>query len=76
MIAHQLRHAGFTVELGYSGNMKKRLNRANKLNACAVVILGEDELAKGVVTIRDMSSGEQNECAIDGLIDAVAKYRP
>lgn len=76
VIAHQLRHAGFTVELGYSGNMKKRLNRANKLNACAVVILGEDELAKGVVTIRDMSSGEQNECAIDGLIDAVAKYRP
>ena len=37
---------GFVVELGYSGNLKRRLQRADKINARAAVILGEDELAK------------------------------
>ncbi|MCZ6765192.1 MAG: histidine--tRNA ligase, partial [Alphaproteobacteria bacterium] len=44
--AGRLRRAGFTVDLGYSGNLKKRLNKANKANAVAAVILGQDELAK------------------------------
>lgn len=75
VIAHQLRHAGFTIDFGYSGNMKKRLNRANKVNACAAVILGEDEIANGVATVRDMASGEQQEVKLDSLINSMARYR-
>ena len=37
-VTQQLRHAGLVVEMGYSGNMKKRINRANKAGAGAVVI--------------------------------------
>jgi histidyl-tRNA synthetase len=76
VIAHMLRRAGFAVELGYSGNMSKRMNRANKLNACAAVILGEDELAKGVATVRDMTTGEQREVSLDGLAGHLKTYRP
>lgn len=75
VIAHQLRHAGFAIELGYSGNMRKRLNRANKLNACAAIILGEDELAKGVAAVRDMATGDQQEFSLEGLVDSLARYR-
>jgi len=71
----QLRKAGFSVDLGYSGNMKKRLNRANKSGARAVLIVGEDELAKGVVTIRDMKTGEQTEVEWAGIEDKLARYR-
>ncbi|WP_445680237.1 histidine--tRNA ligase [Radicibacter daui] len=67
VLAEQLRRAGLYVEMGYSGNLKRRLQRADKQNATHAVILGEDELAKGVVTVRDLTSGEQQEVAFDQL---------
>ena len=74
-IAQQLRHAGFTIDLGFSGNFKKRLNRANKANAIAAVIIGEDELAKGVAMVKDMEMGEQTEVQLSELEDHLAQYR-
>jgi histidyl-tRNA synthetase len=74
-IAQQLRHAGFTIDLGFSGNLKKRLNRANKANAIAAVIIGEDELAKGVAMVKDMEMGEQTEVQLSELEDHLAQYR-
>jgi histidyl-tRNA synthetase len=74
-IAHDLRGAGFTVDLGFSGNLKKRLKRANKLNAVAAVLLGEDELARGEATVRDLESGEQTAVALDALSGALNKFR-
>lgn len=74
-VTERLRRGGYTVELGYSGNMKKRLNRADKANASAAVIIGEDELAKGVATIRDMDTGEQTEAPLDSLGEHLARYR-
>ena len=60
-IAQDLRRAGFAVDLGYSGNLSKRMKRANKVNARAAVILGEDEKSRGAVAVRDLDSGEQSE---------------
>ena len=59
-IAHNLRLAGFRVEQSYSGNMKKRMIKANKVNAVKAVIIGSDELANNTVTLKDLDSGEQN----------------
>ena len=73
--AARLRHAGFTVDLGFAGNLKKRLDRANKANAAAAVILGPDELAKGAATVRDMETGEQTEVPLSSLQDHLARYR-
>ncbi|MFD2265501.1 histidine--tRNA ligase [Lacibacterium aquatile] len=67
-LAHQLRKAGHTVDVGFSGNLKKRLMRANKLKATKAIILGEDELAKGVAAVRDLDSGEQAEVALTDLL--------
>ncbi len=73
-IAQRLRRAGFVVDLGFSGNMKKRIKRADKLRARASVILGSDEAAKGVATVRDMESGEQAEVALDALEGHLARF--
>lgn len=75
VLAQRLRKAGLNVDLGYSGNVKKRLNRANKANALAAVLVGEDELAKGIVTIRDMETGEQSEAPLASLEEHLARYR-
>ena len=74
-VAHRLRGAGFTVDLGYSGNVGKRMKRANKLEARAVVLLGEDELARDAATVRDLDSGEQTEVSLSQLESHLAQYR-
>jgi histidyl-tRNA synthetase len=74
-ITDQLRKAKLTVELGYSGNVGKRMKRANKLNARAVILLGEDELARNAATVRDMESGDQTEVPLPSLEEHLSQYR-
>lgn len=66
-IAYRLRKLGFAVEHSYSGNIKKRMTKANKVNAFAAVIIGSDELQRGVLTLKNLDSGEQREIKIDDL---------
>ena len=66
-LAHDLRRAGFAVELGYSGNVGRRMRRANKVNARAAVLLGEDELARHAATVRDLDAGTQTEVPLAEL---------
>ena len=63
-IAYDLRKAGFRVEQAYSGNLKKRMMKANKVNAVKAVIIGTDELAEGKVTIKDLDEGSQKTVAL------------
>jgi histidyl-tRNA synthetase len=71
-IGRMLRRAGIAVEQDYRGNMKRRMQRANKLNARAAVIIGDEELAKGVAQVKDLDSGTQQEVALDRLAAALA----
>ncbi|HKP25629.1 MAG TPA: histidine--tRNA ligase [Dongiaceae bacterium] len=75
ILANEIRRAGLPADLGYSGNMGKRMKRANKLNARVAVILGENELAKNVAALRDLDSGEQREVPLDTLIESLAQYQ-
>ncbi len=74
-IAERLRGAGFRIELGYSGNLGRRMKRANRVNAVAAVIVGDDELARGTATVRNMESGSQDEVALASLEEHLAVYR-
>ena len=73
-LADRLRRAGLVVEVGYRGNLKRRLSRADRLNARAAVILGEDELARDMATVRDLDSGDQEEVALAVLADRLALF--
>jgi histidyl-tRNA synthetase len=74
-LTEKLRRLGFAVDLGFSGNMGKRMKRANKLSARVAVMLGEDELRKNVATLRDLDSGDQREVGLDDLASALETYR-
>ena len=62
-----LRRAGIRAEMAYRGNMKRRMERANKTGARAAVILGDEELAKGVASVKDLAAGTQTEVALADL---------
>ena len=74
-MAGELRRQGFHVDLGYRGNLSRRLKRANRINARAAVIVGEDEMARRVATLRDLDSGEQEEVALDQVAARLAPWR-
>jgi histidyl-tRNA synthetase len=58
-LARELRRAGLRVELGDgSFRLKKSFETADKV-ARAIVLLGQDEVASGVMTLKTFASGEQ-----------------
>ena len=67
-LTERLRGADIPADLGFSGNLKRRLARANKLEARYALLLGSDEIAAGKVTVRDLDSGEQAEVAIGDIV--------
>lgn len=68
-IAYKLRKAGLRVEQAYSGNLKKRMMKANKINASKAVIIGSDELKENKVTVKDLSTGEQKSVMIENIVE-------
>ena len=49
--------------------MKSQMKQANKFQAKQVLIFGEDELARNAVTVRNMATSEQQEIAINDIIN-------
>ncbi len=64
----ELRNAGIAAEIyPDSGKMKKQMEYANRRGIPYVVIIGSDELQRGVATVKNMLSGEQHEVAFGDL---------
>ena len=74
-IARELRRQGFHIELGYAGNVGRRMKRANKINARVAVILGEDELARHTAMLKDLDTGTQTEVPLSELAQRLAPFR-
>lgn len=66
-ILQSLRAAGIGAEMGYRGNLKRRMERANKQGARAALIIGETEAAQGVAQLRDLDAGTQEQVAFTAL---------
>jgi len=70
--AKDLRKLGLRVELEHrAASMKAQLKRADRLRARAVIIVGEDELARGEVVVRDMGKGEQLKVPAGDVASAI-----
>jgi histidyl-tRNA synthetase len=64
----QLRAAGVACDMDYTGRrMKVMLEQADASHARFAVILGDDELAQGVATVRDMTTKAQESVPLAGL---------
>ncbi|EHH68519.1 histidine--tRNA ligase [Gluconobacter morbifer] len=70
-VARRLRNSGFRAEIETRGNVKKRMERVVKSGASHVVVLGEDELARDVVQLRDLQTREQKDVALSALVEAL-----
>jgi histidyl-tRNA synthetase len=71
-LAEELRRNGHHVEIDFRGKVGQRLKRAVQRNARFAILLGEDELAKGTVVLRDLDRGAQEEIPGEALTARLA----
>ena len=72
VLTHELRRAGIAVDLAFKGKPGQRMKRADRIGARWSVSLGGDELARGVVRLRDLDSGAEEELSPNALVARLA----
>lgn len=73
-LMRNLRHQGFRVEMDDMGrNVKGQFKYADRLNAKYTLVLGEDEINSGMVSVKDMNTGEQTKVSLDDIPKAIRK---
>ena len=71
-ITHELRQAGVRTEANYQGrSLKSQFKQADKLGVRLIAVVGGDELAQGVVRLRDMATHDEALVARDELVEEV-----
>ncbi|MBS4025014.1 MAG: histidine--tRNA ligase, partial [Clostridia bacterium] len=64
----KLRRAGIRADKDYLGkNLKGQLKQANRAATDFCLIIGDDELEKGIAVLKQMESGEQQELKLDAI---------
>jgi histidyl-tRNA synthetase len=66
-VLQSLRAAGIRAEMAYRGNLRRRLERANRIGARAAVILGPDDIAAGVAQVKNLATGAQEAVKLADL---------
>jgi histidyl-tRNA synthetase len=72
VLARDLRAAGLPVDVdGRGASLKAMLRRADFLGARLCLLLGEGELSRGVVTVKDLSARTQDEIPLDTVVQVI-----
>ncbi|HEX2939725.1 MAG TPA: histidine--tRNA ligase, partial [Rhodopila sp.] len=66
-ILQSLRAAGIRAEMAYRGNLRRRMERANRIGARAAIIIGDDDIAAGLAQVKDLASGTQEAIPFSDL---------
>ena len=72
-LAQKLREKNISVEMSYSGNLKKRLKNANKLASNYAIIIGTEEINNNSALVRNLETGEQNKISLPKIIKYIEK---
>jgi len=66
-VLQALRQNGIRAEIGYRGNLKRRMERANKAGSRAALIIGQDDIAAGHAQVKDLTTGTQDAIPFSDL---------
>lgn len=73
-VVNRLRKAGIaSILYPDAAKMKKQMAYANAEKVPFVAIIGDEELANGTVTLKEMSTGEQTSLTLDGLVERLSR---
>ena len=72
----RLHKAGIGAQIAMGGSLRSQLRQADKRDARFAVIIGEDEIAQGIVTLRDLALSTQEAVPLEALKDAIRQQIP
>ncbi len=74
IFAEELRAKGLWVETGYEGaSLRSQMRRANRIGARYVIVIGEDEIKKGEVKLKDMIGKYETTVDMDKICETLIK---
>ena len=73
ILARDLRRCGVSVEVAAGGKLKRAMELANKLSARYALILGDDEIAAGQYSLKDMATGDQHRVTREELFQKIGQ---
>ena len=73
-LMQQLINEAFRVEIFYTGNISKKLKRANKIKAPFAIILGEEEVKMKVLKLKNLVTGLEENMSIDKAIKIIKEF--
>ena len=73
ILARDLRRSGVSVEVAANAKLKRAMELANKLAARYALILGDDEIAAGQYSLKNMATGEQHSVTRDELFQKIGQ---
>ena len=74
-LLHQLRKAGISAEMDFRAlTLKSLLRSADRLSAMATLIVGDDEVSKEIVILRDMESKSQEEVPLNSVTESLISW--
>jgi len=62
---------GIKTEILYTGNVSKKLKRADKINAKFAIIIGEDEISQNIVNLKNLKTGFQQGINLGDAINEI-----
>ena len=72
-LATKIREAGLSVDIPFSGNISKKLKRADKIGARHAVLLGSQEFNNQEVQVKSMQTGETKTLSLDALVTSLTE---
>ena len=73
-LVRKLRAAGVAADTDYMNrSVKSQMKYADKLGVRLIVVIGDDEIKKGEVTIKDMRTKETKTVATESLVNCIAR---
>jgi histidyl-tRNA synthetase len=73
----QLRESGISTEIfPDAGKLKKQMKYADQKQIPFVVLVGENEIKSGMLTVKNMKTGDQNTWTVSQLIETIKAYQP
>ncbi len=70
----RVRDAGLGAQIAMGGSLKSQMRKADKSGARIVLILGGNEIAEGVVTLRNLVSSDQESVPLDEIVPAIERH--
>ncbi|MDN7240388.1 histidine--tRNA ligase [Planococcus sp. N028] len=75
-VVKELRESGISADMDFGGRkLKAQMKSADRKKAAYVIVIGENEIANGKASVKEMATGEQTDILFEHLAETIIKKK-